>query len=216
MKQVISSRDWEQLSAYLDDALAAREARALEERLKSDAKLADGLEQLRRTRALLRSAPQGRPPRHFTLTEDMVGSRGGIFSRIPLSMRTVSAIASLLLVAVLVGDILTFGPPALFAQAPAAAEAPAEEPSALMAPAAESAAAEDQAEEGAAELAAGEARGAEEAEEEALPIEQEEAPQEKVIGAEPAVGLDRQVFVGAELALAVLALVSAALARRRS
>jgi anti-sigma factor RsiW len=119
----ISTRDLEWLSAYLDDALNAGERAALETRLKADAALSAGLKQLEATRAMLRRAPQRRVRRNFTLSPAMAGQRqpatGGWNS-----FSLVSAMASLLLVVVLAGDLWANGALAFGAAAPAAEEAP--------------------------------------------------------------------------------------------
>lgn len=119
----VSPRDLEQLSALLDNALDARQRAALETRLKSDAALAAGLKQLESTRTLLRRAPQRRAPRNFTLTPAMAGQRPASASGWN-SLNFVSAIASLLLVVVLAGDLWANGAIASGAAAPAAEEAP--------------------------------------------------------------------------------------------
>jgi anti-sigma factor RsiW len=96
----IPAKDLERLSAYLDGALDARQASQLEQRLKVDSRLSDGLRQLNTTRAVLRQAPQRRVPRNFTLLPAIAGAparRGWSFSMM-------SAAATLLLVVVLIGD----------------------------------------------------------------------------------------------------------------
>lgn len=119
----ISTRDLEQLSAYLDSGLDVRERAALETRLKTDAVLSAGLEQLQSTRALVRRIPQRRAPRNFTLTPAMAGQRQAAAGRWN-SFSLVSAMASLLLVVVLAGDLWANGTLAFGAAAPAAEEAP--------------------------------------------------------------------------------------------
>src|SRR3990170_569135 len=71
----LSTRDLERLSAYLDGQLAPGEAAGLEARLQDDSALRETLEGLRQTKAALRSLPSLRPPRSFTLTPQMVGTR---------------------------------------------------------------------------------------------------------------------------------------------
>lgn len=61
-------RDYELLSAYLDDALEADERAALEARLETDAALRRELAALRQTVALIRALPTLKAPRNFTLT----------------------------------------------------------------------------------------------------------------------------------------------------
>jgi len=73
----ITPRDWETLSAYLDDQLGAPERHELEKRLRNNPELSQGLEELRTTRLILRSLPKLRAPRNFTLTPSMAGQRIG-------------------------------------------------------------------------------------------------------------------------------------------
>jgi hypothetical protein len=77
MTTQITPRDWETLSAYLDDQLSAPERRELENRLGNNTELKQGLEELRTTRMVLRSLPKLRAPRNFTLTPSMAGQRMG-------------------------------------------------------------------------------------------------------------------------------------------
>jgi anti-sigma factor RsiW len=109
MTKNISSRDWEALSAYLDGYLSKKERQRLEERLQQSMELKNGLEELRRTRRVLRSQPKMRAPRNFMLTADMVGAKATSRStpRFFPVMRLASVLASILLVLVVVGDLLT-------------------------------------------------------------------------------------------------------------
>ncbi len=75
MTTQITPRDWETLSAYLDDQLSAPERHELENRLGKNPELSQGLEELRSTRMILRSLPKLRAPRNFTLTPSMAGQR---------------------------------------------------------------------------------------------------------------------------------------------
>ncbi len=63
-----SRKEIKALSAYLDGELSGRHRAKLEASLKKDAGLLAALESLRQTRALLRSAPQAKTTRNFTLT----------------------------------------------------------------------------------------------------------------------------------------------------
>lgn len=101
----ISPRDLESLSAYLDGQLTAREHARLEARLEEDQNLQVSLEELRRTRAALRSLPIIRAPRNFTLTPEMVGVRKTLPRFYP-TLRLSSVLAMLLLALVLLGDFL--------------------------------------------------------------------------------------------------------------
>lgn len=68
----MQERDLDQLSAYLDNALAAEDRAAFETRLAADADLRRELERLRLTKNLIGTLPLLRPPRPLTLTRDMV------------------------------------------------------------------------------------------------------------------------------------------------
>lgn len=69
----LRERDLKQLSAYLDGELNPKESARLETRLKADPHLQEALRDLDGTRKLLRSLPQVRPPRNFTLSPEMAG-----------------------------------------------------------------------------------------------------------------------------------------------
>ena len=66
------SRDWLDLSAYIDGELNPREKEKFERRLQSDPQLRSELNQLKVTRSMIRSLPRRKVPRNFTLTPDMV------------------------------------------------------------------------------------------------------------------------------------------------
>jgi anti-sigma factor RsiW len=72
MKANLSTRDYEQISAYLDGQLSIGERNRLEARLRTQPDLQVALDEMSRTRALLRQAPKRRAPRNFTLTPEMV------------------------------------------------------------------------------------------------------------------------------------------------
>lgn len=97
-------RELEQLSAYLDGMLSAREQAAVEKRLREDAAFRRKLDDLRLTVRALRSLPEVKLPRNFTLTPEMVGQT----RRMPLLvMRAATAFAVLALVVTLGVDALT-------------------------------------------------------------------------------------------------------------
>lgn len=136
MTNEITTREWEALSAYLDKELPVNEASRLEARLQTQPELRRALDELRRTRAVLRSQPKLKAPRNFTLTPEMVGQRRagsgfhlGWFS----TFRMASAMAAVFLVLVLITDLFSGAPVGTqVAQAPeGVAEAvPAEVPAA--------------------------------------------------------------------------------------
>jgi hypothetical protein len=108
MKDTISKRDWETISAYLDGQLSRPKQARLESRLQKDFQLQVALGELRNTRDVLRSAPRLRAPRNFMLTPEMAGHPVRIPRLAPV-FGWASAVASFLLVLVLVGDIFNAG-----------------------------------------------------------------------------------------------------------
>ncbi len=107
INEQLTPREWQILSAYLDGQLGQRERRVLETRLKSEGILRQGLEELRRTRLLLRSAPRRKAPRNFTISQAMAESYRP--ARLPAwraypAFRLASAVASILLVVTFLGD----------------------------------------------------------------------------------------------------------------
>jgi hypothetical protein len=123
MKGQISTRDYELLSASLDGQLSPREAARLQARLHSSPELRLALEDLQKTRMLLRSLPAPRRRRSFVLSPQMVAARPARFPRLFPAFSLASALSSLLLVLVLLGDFLGLAPRAVQYAAPAAPEA---------------------------------------------------------------------------------------------
>lgn len=124
MTNEITAHEWEALSAYLDKELPPKDATRLEARLRAQPELRGALEDLRKTRTILRSQPKMRAPRNFTLTPEMVGRRKtdlGFLRELFPVMRFTSAMASVLLVLVLISDIFSSVPlgGSQVAQAPA-------------------------------------------------------------------------------------------------
>jgi hypothetical protein len=72
MKLTLTPKDWELLSAYLDGQLTEPEKSHMQALLAQRPDLGQGLDDLRRTRAVLRAVPMRRAPRNFTLTPAMV------------------------------------------------------------------------------------------------------------------------------------------------
>lgn len=118
MKPKPSNRQFERLSAYLDGALTAAEAKRLEDELAGNPELRDALADLRQTRHWLRSLPPVRVKRSFTLTPAQAQSlrpqRRSIW--VPL-MGSASALAVLLIGFTFFLQMV--GPLALGAAAPA-------------------------------------------------------------------------------------------------
>ena len=122
MKPRISPRDLELLSQYLDQQLGPIERKRLEARLADEAALQAVFEDLQKTRLLLRSMPRLRAPRNFTLSQHQLPSRA--VRRWAPAMGFVSALASLLLLLVVAGDLFGLFLPARVARlvVPAAPE----------------------------------------------------------------------------------------------
>lgn len=147
----ITPRDWEALSAYLDGQLAPKERQLLETRLQARADLRAALEELRRTREVLRARLPVRAPRNFTLTPAMAGIRQRARPGMSLfpAMRLASVLATFLFALVVASDVFLgsrLGAPvmtvaeqrqaaALQTEAPAAEAPPAAPEVALQAPA---------------------------------------------------------------------------------
>jgi hypothetical protein len=107
MKTNIPNRDWELLSEYLDQELGSAKQSKLELRIRQEPELRAALEDLRRTRFLLRSAPRMKAPRNFTLKPHMVPQRQP--RRIYPFFQLASAMATALLLLVFVGEFFTMG-----------------------------------------------------------------------------------------------------------
>lgn len=128
----LSPADLETLSAYLDGELSPKERLRLEVRLREGPDLRSALEGLQKTRAVLRSAPKMRAPRNFTLTPQMAGARAlpreTLAARLYPALRLSSALASVLLLLVVAGELFLSAPRLAtrqIAQQPALEEAPA-------------------------------------------------------------------------------------------
>jgi hypothetical protein len=103
VKDEISPRDMQEISAYLDDQLNEAARTRLEARLKSEPALGATLDDLRWTRAMLRALPRLRAPRSFALSPAMAGKRQG-FQPYPV-LRLATVLASFLFVILLAGDL---------------------------------------------------------------------------------------------------------------
>ncbi|MFZ6026760.1 MAG: hypothetical protein ACOYYS_03505 [Chloroflexota bacterium] len=119
----LSPHDLEQLSAYLDRELSPQDTARLETRLWKDADLRDALDELDRTRAMLRSLPRLRAPRNFTLSAEY--ARRKTAPRLYPLFGFASALAVVLLIAVLIFDWFGLWMPASIAAVPALSTATA-------------------------------------------------------------------------------------------
>jgi len=130
MTKKMTPREWETISAYLDGQLALNDRKRLESQLRINPELRQAMEEMRRTRLLIRSQPKLRAPRNFTLTPQMVARSRRVGKRpwwydlqslVAPAFSAAAAMAGILLILVLIGDWMTARPAAstLVAQAPA-------------------------------------------------------------------------------------------------
>ena len=68
MNAVLTPRDWQLLSEYLDNQLGPGIRTQVEKNVSTSAEWSTGLQSLESTRLALRSAPRRRAPRNYTLT----------------------------------------------------------------------------------------------------------------------------------------------------
>lgn len=104
MNSQLTHQDWEALSAYLDGQLNSHEQNRIEARMETNPALRAALEDLSRTRQILRSTPRLRVPRSFALSPEMAGIEPHRSSTFPF-FRIAFALASVLFVLVFVGDL---------------------------------------------------------------------------------------------------------------
>ena len=141
MNNELSPKMWQLLSAYLDGQLNERDIRKADELLRQNDSAREALDMLRRTRVILRATPMRKAPRNFAIKPEMV--KKPIIPPFTAVLRFSSAMAALLLVAVLAIDFLGLSAPMVASRA---IEDSAPEVMALEAPAAELAPAEKRAE----------------------------------------------------------------------
>lgn len=128
MKAPITPRQWQRLSAYLDKKLSAKDQKVIEKQLASDPALKKALADLKQIKSILRSVPDKRVRRNFTLT--VAQAKPVRRSLLAPVFRYASFAAGLALIAMLMVDFL----PGLFNLSFAASKA-AEAPMMMAAPA---------------------------------------------------------------------------------
>lgn len=123
MKDQISPRDYELISAYLDNQLSEKNRLFLETRLKAEPELRKELHEISKTRMLLRNLPRMRAPRNYYIKAKAIPVRP-TFKLAPV-FGIVSAVASVLLALVIFGStFLNTSRPAALAPAIPPVEAP--------------------------------------------------------------------------------------------
>lgn len=110
MKESLSTQDLIQISSYLDEKLSPEIKAKVETRAVKDPFFLSSIEELRYTRRLLRSLPQRRAPRNFTLSPAMAGQTRP--SRLQPLFGFTSAVAAVLTIIIFAGSRLL---PGLFA-----------------------------------------------------------------------------------------------------
>jgi hypothetical protein len=116
MKNHMTSRDYELISTYLDNQLGLKERAFFEARLKTDPELRKELQEISKTRLLVRRLPELRAPRNYFVKAETTRARPTL--RLAPVFGIVSAVASVLLALVIFGS--TF-----FSSSPQVAMAPA-------------------------------------------------------------------------------------------
>ncbi len=121
MKNQITSRDYELISAYLDDQLGSQERVRLEARMKANPELQNEMHEISKTRLLIRGLPKIRAPRNYYINAQtgVKPARARQSLRLAPTFGIISAIASIILVLVIFGDkFLTPTSPVALAPAP--------------------------------------------------------------------------------------------------
>jgi len=120
MSLILSQKDWQYISAYLDGRLPAPEAAKIEDRRKINPEIDQAFLEIQHTRKLLRALPAKRAPRNFTLSQQYANSpsrKWGIHS----AFGWASATTALALVTLLAWTNLFAARPMTSLKAPAAA-----------------------------------------------------------------------------------------------
>jgi hypothetical protein len=103
MKNRITTRDYELISAYLDNQLSSKDKAHLEARLKAIPELRKELHEMGKTRLILKDVPKLRAPHNYFITPKMVAVPVRPLFAVRLSpvMGIISAVATIMLVLVL-------------------------------------------------------------------------------------------------------------------
>jgi hypothetical protein len=102
MKYGLSTRDYELISAYMDNQLSDKDRTQFEARLKVDPELGKELTELTNTRSMIRDLPRLRAPRNYYLKPEIIPLRPTL--RLAPVFGIVSATASILLALVIFGS----------------------------------------------------------------------------------------------------------------
>jgi len=116
MSKTLTDKDWIMISAYLDNALSHTEAEKIKIRLEQEPSFKKGFDEIAYTRRMLRSLPQKRAPRNFTLSPTKTKAP----IRTPWlqpALKYVSIAMAVMTVVLFVSPYFFFGMPAAVSQA---------------------------------------------------------------------------------------------------
>lgn len=215
MNNKLRQKDWEFLSAYLDGELSDEEEHDVRIRLASDNAFDELYKKIQYTHKLLTALPHVDPPRHFTISREMLQSKWSkLFSK-SLSWNIATAVAGVMLVVVVLGDVLSFGAALEQSFPESAFVLEAADSDFAEVAAAPEALEENRADDGAAQVTSEEAQ--KEAELEAAPLAIDETDGIEIAGDVQEIidSSPGNIFRFAEAVLLAMVIISAWLARRK-
>jgi len=104
MNNQFTTRDYELISAYLDNQLSAKDREQFEIRLKAEPALRKELQEIGKTRTLLRNLPKLKAPHNYFIKVEPVRAKSSL--RLAPIFGVISAIASIILILVIFGSTL--------------------------------------------------------------------------------------------------------------
>lgn len=117
MNNQFTTRDYELISAYLDNQLSAKDREQFEIRLKAEPALRKELQEIGKTRAILRNLPKLRAPHNYFIKVEPIRPKPRL--RLAPVFGMVSAVASIILILIIFGSTLFSGAgPVAMAPAP--------------------------------------------------------------------------------------------------
>lgn len=104
VREELSKKDWELLSAYVDGELQGKNLKYVEDRLKTDARLQHALEDMQQMKSAMAQVRHVRAPRNFTITAEMAGQKPRE-RQMYMAFRFASVLASVLFVVFVMSDV---------------------------------------------------------------------------------------------------------------
>lgn len=115
MSNMLTNKEWIMISAYLDKALSPAEVEKVEIRTENDPSFKKALEEIAYTRRMLRSLPQKRAPRNFTLSP--VKTKAPIRNPwLQPALKYVSIAAAVMTMVIFISPFPLFGMPSVTSQ----------------------------------------------------------------------------------------------------